>query len=233
MLHCIGPDDIRAEEPTRVDADHFGNKLLPFGDLVNEVDAPFCTYRVPAAVARVELRRRPGVGLKRHRVYTEAGAAARARRVTTHALITRCGTYRYALWRRWSSRPQVLFVMLNPSTADHRNDDPTIRRCIGLAKSWGFGAVAVGNLFAFRTPSPRVLREAAQPVGRANDRWLQRLAAESSRVIAAWGNHGSLMGRDEQVRALLGPLYALSLTKRGQPRHPLYVPGGTRFSRWR
>ena len=143
----------------------------------------------------------------------------------TDACFSRCGTYRYALWRRWAAGPQVLFVMLNPSTADKQRDDPTIRRCIGFAARWGYGAVAVGNLFAFRTPSPDVLRQAAHPVGRANDRWLERLAAESSRLIAAWGNDGALLGRDAQVRELLGPLYALALTRRGQPRHPLYLPG--------
>ena len=143
----------------------------------------------------------------------------------TDACFSRCGTYRYALWRRWAAGPQVLFVMLNPSTADKQRDDPTIRRCIGFAARWGYGAVAVGNLFAFRTPSPDVLRQAAHPVGRANDRWLERLAAESSRLIAAWGNEGALLGRDAQVRELLGPLYALALTRRGQPRHPLYLPG--------
>ncbi|HWY73077.1 MAG TPA: DUF1643 domain-containing protein [Burkholderiaceae bacterium] len=142
----------------------------------------------------------------------------------TDACISRCGRYRYALWRRWADGPQVLFVMLNPSTADQHDDDPTIRRCIGLAARWGYAAVAVGNLFAFRTPSPRVLRRAAHPVGRANDRWLQRLAAESGRMIAAWGNDGTLLGRDVQVRSMLAPLYALSLTRCGQPRHPLYVP---------
>jgi hypothetical protein len=143
----------------------------------------------------------------------------------TDACFSHCGTYRYALWRRWAAGPQVLFVMLNPSTADKQRDDPTIRRCIGFAARWGYGAVAVGNLFAFRTPSPHVLRRAAHPVGRANDRWLQRLAAESSRVIAAWGNDGTFLGRDAQVRELLGSLYALALTRRGQPRHPLYLPG--------
>jgi hypothetical protein len=122
--------------------------------------------------------------------------------------------------------------MLNPSTADHRNDDPTIRRCIGFATSWGFGAVAVGNLFGYRTPFPSVLRQVTRPVGCANDRWLQRLAAESSCMIAAWGNHGSLMGRDEQVCALLSPLHVLSLTQQGHPRHPLYAPGSARFNRW-
>lgn len=150
----------------------------------------------------------------------------------TDACISRCGRYRYALWRRWSDGPQVLFVMLNPSTADQRNDDPTIRRCIGLAARWGYGAVAVGNLFAFRTPSPRILRREAHPVGPANDRWLHRLAADSSRMIAAWGNDGELLERDVQVRAMLTPLYALSLTRRGQPRHPLYIPNSVVPKPW-
>jgi hypothetical protein len=150
----------------------------------------------------------------------------------TDACFSRCGTYRYALWRRWAAGPQVLFVMLNPSTADKQRDDPTIRRCIGFAARWGYGAVAVGNLFAFRTPSPDVLRQAAHPVGRANDRWLERLAAESSRLIAAWGNDGAFLGRDAQVRELLGPLYALALTRLGQPRHPLYLPGRAKPVPW-
>jgi hypothetical protein len=148
------------------------------------------------------------------------------------ARMSPCGTYRYALWRRWAPGPQVLFVMLNPSTADQTRDDPTIRRCIGFAARWGFGAVAVGNLFAYRTSSPRVLRRAPHPVGRANDRWLGRLAAESSRVIAAWGNEGTLLGRDAEVRELLSPLYALALTRQGQPRHPLYLPNGVQPRVW-
>ena len=148
------------------------------------------------------------------------------------ACISRCGIYRYALWRRWGPGPQVLFVMLNPSTADHERDDPTIRRCIGFAARWGYDALAVGNLFAFRTPSPVLLRRARRPIGRANDRWLARLATESSRVIAAWGNDGSFLGRDAQVRDFLKPLDAFSLTQQGQPRHPLYLPGGSRPAPW-
>jgi len=148
------------------------------------------------------------------------------------AHFSRCRSYRYALWRRWADGPQVLFVMLNPSTADERTDDPTIRRCAGLAASWGYGALAVGNLFAYRTPSPSVLKQAAHPVGRANDRWLARLAAESSLVVAAWGNEGAFHGRDQGMRELLGPLNALSLTQRGMPHHPLYVPAGTRPEPW-
>jgi len=70
------------------------------------------------------------------------------------AEISDCQRYRYALWRRWADGPAVLFVMLNPSTADARSDDPTIRRCIGFARSWDYAAVLVANLFALRTPTP-------------------------------------------------------------------------------
>src|SRR4051812_15620668 len=69
----------------------------------------------------------------------------------TTAEFSPCRRYRFALWRRWDSGPQVLFAMLNPSTADETTNDPTIRRCIGFARAWGFGSLAVGNLFAFRT----------------------------------------------------------------------------------
>ena len=71
------------------------------------------------------------------------------------AQLSDCQKYRYALWRRWGEGSQVVFVMLNPATADAAKDDPTIRRCIGFARAWEFGSLAVGNLFAFRTASIR------------------------------------------------------------------------------
>lgn len=115
--------------------------------------------------------------------------------------------------------------MLNPSTADAARDDPTIRRCLALARAWGFGALAVGNLFAFRTPCPQLLRTVPDPVGPDNDAWLRRLRAESALVVAAWGNHGSLHGRDRAVRPLLEGAQILGFTRQGRPRHPLYLPG--------
>ena len=135
-----------------------------------------------------------------------------------------CHRYRFALWRRWDSGPQVLFVMLNPSTADETTDDPTIRRCIGFARAWGFGSLAVGNLFAFRTPKPGVLRTCVEPIGVGNDDWLLRLQADSALTVAAWGNHGDFLDRSNSVRSILPDPHVLRLTKRGEPQHPLYVP---------
>lgn len=150
-----------------------------------------------------------------------------SQQMMTNAILSPCEKYRYALTRRWSDGPQVLFVMLNPSTADATADDPTIRRCIGFAKAWGFGSLAVGNLFSFRTVSPHILRQSAEPIGELNDFWLGTLNEKSTMTVAAWGNHGKLRMRGKTVKLMLGEVHTLGLTKTGQPRHPLYVAANT------
>jgi hypothetical protein len=152
--------------------------------------------------------------------------------VETHAVLSLCRRYRFALWRCWRSGPQVLFVMLNSSTADEATDDPTIRRCIGFARSWGFGSLAVGNLFSYRTTSPAELYASIDPVGSANDYWLRRLHEESSLTVAAWGNHGRLLSRNTIVTSKLVGLHILGLTILGEPRHPLYVRSGVMPRPW-
>jgi hypothetical protein len=149
------------------------------------------------------------------------------------AHLSRCQRYRYALWRTWNKRlTTVLFVGLNPSTADATDDDPTLRRCVRFARTWGYGRLMVANLFAFRATKPAELRLASHPIGRANDHWLLRLAAESDASGAAWGNAGSYLGRDAEVVALLSDLLCLGVTRAGAPRHPLYVAGATMPSRF-
>ena len=146
------------------------------------------------------------------------------------AHFSRCKQYRYALWRTWDAkRPTVLFVGLNPSTADATEDDPTIKRCIRFADDRGYGRLAVANLFAYRATSPAVLRQTPHPIGTANNRWLRRLAAESDVCVAAWGNGGRHLGRDTEVIGILGDLKCLGLTKTGAPRHPLYVRADTKL----
>ena len=144
-----------------------------------------------------------------------------------------CGTYRYALWRAWQPEaPRVLFIGLNPSTADDRMDDPTVRRCLGYARSWGYGSLAIANLFAYRSTNPAHLRTAEDPVGPLNDRWLQDLARESDLVVAAWGDHGRFDQRWKEVAAMRAELYCLGMTKLGQPRHPLYLKKSLRPILW-
>lgn len=92
------------------------------------------------------------------------------------AIISGCGKYRYSLWRTWDKKlPKVMFIMLNPSTADAYEDDPTIRRCINFAKSWGYGGIVVGNLFAYRATNPKKLILIDDPSGSANHHYLTHM----------------------------------------------------------
>lgn len=94
--------------------------------------------------------------------------------------------YRYRLSRTWDSeKPTLGFIMLNPSTDDESEDDPTIRRCLGYAKDWGYGSILVGNLFGLRATDPSQLREHGNPVGPENDEHLQLICTEAEMVVAA------------------------------------------------
>lgn len=155
-----------------------------------------------------------------------------APRIQRSAVLSPCGSYRYALTRTWDeSLPPVVWVMLNPSTADATRDDPTVRRCVAFARAWGRGGVIVVNLFAWRATSPDALVEAhrrgVDVVGPDNDRHLLDAARGRNLVVAAWGARGSLAGRAARVRELLrgAPLALLRRTKSGEPEHPLYLPG--------
>jgi hypothetical protein len=149
---------------------------------------------------------------------------------TRSAVVSGCGKYRYYLHRRLGEgRRAATFIMLNPSTADHEVDDPTIRKVMGFASRWGCDELHVVNLFAFRATRPADLRAATDPVGSENREWLRRgveLACDG-RVICAWGTHGAYLGQDEAVlgwiRGICRPT-CLGLTRDGRPRHPLYVP---------
>lgn len=137
-----------------------------------------------------------------------------------------CRNYRYALWRRWEhGAPYVLFIGLNPSTANEHEDDPTIRRCKRFAADWGYGGLYMANLFALRATDPRAMLAHHEPVGIDNDVWLQDLARSAGVVVCAWGSHGSHLERDRHCRALLAArdLMCLGTTRDGQPRHPLYI----------
>lgn len=141
------------------------------------------------------------------------------------AIISKDQQYRYFLSRTWSDFPiKVAFIGLNPSTADATMDDPTIRRCVGFAKAWGAGSLWMVNLFGFRATKPANLLLAPNPIGPENDVWLERAVAGADIVIAAWGNHGQLKNRgDEIAQKFAGKLHALGLTGIDMPRHPLYV----------
>lgn len=146
----------------------------------------------------------------------------------SNALISDCGSYRYWLKREWEEGELLAWVMLNPSTADATEDDPTIRRCIGFSQSWGFGGLVVVNLYALRATDPRQLWKAPDAAGPDNDIHLEH-ETWGRHVIAAWGAYPKAMDRAEKIHDLIKPnclsLQCLGVTKEGFPRHPLYVAG--------
>ncbi len=154
--------------------------------------------------------------------------------VGSTAIISGCRRYRYTLTRKIGCADKVVtFIMLNPSTADAHDDDPTIRRCKGFARHFSAGKLVVVNLFAFRATKPKVLLGEAEPIGPENDQHI-RFAAEEAHnsggmVIAAWGAHGGHKDRDKQVMAMFDAwdIFPKSLaeTAGGMPRHPLYLKG--------
>lgn len=155
-----------------------------------------------------------------------------------------CRKYRYTLWREWdcdsltgcaddlpSIGGYLMVIGLNPSTADETRDDPTIRRCIGFAKTWGFGALCMTNLFAWRDTKPENMKAAPEPCGMENGRWITEVADGAGMILAAWGKHGSFIGRDRNVmsalKALGKPVHCLKRNNDGSPIHPLYVAANT------
>lgn len=147
--------------------------------------------------------------------------------------ISACGRYRYWLERRWSAESPAVFVMLNPSTADAKIDDPTIRRCVGFAKREGHGGLVVVNLFGWRSSDPRQLARADDPVGPRNPRAIGEAlllgAVTSGRVICAWGSNRMAEPQSAALRRRAADfnvnLMCLAQTKSGAPKHPLYIAG--------
>ncbi|MCA9303937.1 MAG: DUF1643 domain-containing protein [Phycisphaerales bacterium] len=139
------------------------------------------------------------------------------------------GLYRYTLGRRWApGGKRVCFCLLNPSTADARVLDPTLTRCFGYAKRWGFHTMDVCNIFALRSTDPKGLKKTTDPVGPDNDKSIVKLAKRADLVIVGWGTHASLNNRHEEVIDLLTPHcepHCLAITKHGYPKHPLYLRG--------
>jgi hypothetical protein len=154
------------------------------------------------------------------------------------AIFSPCMTWRYSLRRDWSDMltpPRVaLWIMLNPSTADHLKLDPTVTRCREFSRAWGYTALEVVNLFALRSTDPEGLYAHADPVGPGNDHYIARAAEAADLIVCAWGNHAALHTRGRAVTAALSGrlLHALRLNGSGHPAHPLYLPGSLQPQPW-
>lgn len=148
------------------------------------------------------------------------------------ASIDESGRYRYHLWRHFlPGERTILYVMLNPSTADARLDDQTIRRCRSFAVREEFERLEVVNLFAWRATKPRELLDAADPVGPLNDATIAGAAARAHMIVLAYGSlRRRWWDRADEVLDLLSPagtrrpLWTLGSTQDGFPRHPSRLP---------
>ena len=144
------------------------------------------------------------------------------------ATFSPCMTYRYSLWRTWDrDRPRICWVLLNPSTADHENNDPTNMRCERRGRDMGFGGHVFVNCFALRSPYPSALRRTTDPIGPACNATIRDAILSTDICIAGWGNHGTLHDRNVDLLAIAEQcgraLQALAITGAGQPAHPLYL----------
>lgn len=136
-------------------------------------------------------------------------------------------TYRYRLWRRWDSELfPVVWVMLNPSTADENFDDPTIRKCIGFARRWGYGGIEVVNLYAYRSTDPKQLKKVADPGGPGNYAVISRVSCGRT-VVCGWGRNAErnhVWRILQTLRDVGADIKALKINADESPMHPLYVP---------
>lgn len=159
------------------------------------------------------------------------------------AVISADGLYRYELTRSWGDGPRMTFVMLNPSTADAEQDDPTIRRCMGFARREGCGGIVVVNLFALRVTRPVHLFDgtiAEDPEGRENCSHVGEAIrhADDGFIVAAWGAitparaQRSFTWRQLRARRFEGWLRCLGKTADGSPRHPLYLKSDAPLEVW-
>jgi hypothetical protein len=151
------------------------------------------------------------------------------------AVFSPCQQYRYCLTREWySQQPRVLWIMLNPSTADATEDDPTVRRCIDFTRRWNYGSLTVCNLFAWRATDPEWLLKVPNPVGPDNDAHICLQAQSANLIVAAWGSHNAVGTRAIDIyREIHGRnVFCLGTTQNGSPRHPLYIPADQPLQLW-
>ena len=146
------------------------------------------------------------------------------------AVLSPCRKYRYQLTRQWADGGTTTWIMLNPSTADENEDDPTIRRCRGFTSSWGHGRLIVVNLYALRATDPKDLfANRAVAVGHDNDDHIVNACAHADLIVCAWGAQIWTKDRADAVQRMMAryvdrPVHVLRLTKNGAPSHPLYLP---------
>ncbi|MEQ8636865.1 DUF1643 domain-containing protein [Gimesia maris] len=146
------------------------------------------------------------------------------------AIFSPCEKYRYILTRRFDPDNDKVcnFIMLNPSTATAEKNDPTVARCCKYAQQWGYGALIVTNIFAYRSTSRKKMKLFVRPTGPENEEYIEAAALKSNLIVCAWGTDGAFMNRGPIVHSeitMFEETHCLEVTKHGHPKHPLYCKG--------
>ena len=157
--------------------------------------------------------------------------------VYTEVIFSRCLKYRFSFKREWDkSKKKILYILLNPSTATELKNDPTITRIERHSKILKMGSFTVCNLFALREKNPKLLKKHKYPLGKENDSFIEKYSLEAEIIVCAWGNEGEYMNQSEKIKNLLLTMnhqaYVFGLTKKGNPKHPLYLSYKTSLTRW-
>lgn len=208
--------------------------------MAEKVKCPFCNRSVPATTpaggdgSAGRIRSHKGICYdcpgSKLLVLWDGTLVSHASPIAGGAVLSSDERFRYTLWRRWEFGPVCVWVMLNPSTADARSDDATIRRCVGFAKRWGYAGIEVVNLYALRSTDPKVmLADPDRTGGSENKEILSDTLLRRSNCVCAWGNNAEKSVADafvERAEDLIGPsnVKCLGVTKSGAPRHPVRLP---------
>lgn len=149
------------------------------------------------------------------------------------------GDYRYWLYREWEDEfvlpATCVFIMLNPSKADGKKDDPSVRKCVGFARRWGFGKLMIVNEFAYRATNPDELKKVKDPIGRFNDVYIRQALQDVGGAVCAWGGKGGYLGQDSKVLSILdsSSVDPYIIGPNNKPNHPLYLPYDSQLRRWK
>jgi len=134
--------------------------------------------------------------------------------------------FRYSLWRMWGREKPLLFIGLNPSTANEIKNDATITRSMSRAVKLGFGGLLVGNLYSLVSTNPKELLgdgDFGHAIGEFNDYYLREMVRLSGQIICGWGSFPAAKLRVETVIKMIPEPYCLGVNADGQPKHPLYI----------
>lgn len=140
------------------------------------------------------------------------------------ARFSKCRKYRYCLWRVWDKElPEIMFIGLNPSTANESTNDRTISRVVSFAKAWGYGGVYMLNCFPYISTNPNDLNDFGNTA--ENDHWIFKISTRAKEIIFAWGDFEIAKERGIELDLMYPRANCLGKNKSGSPKHPLYVPG--------